>query len=172
MMHFILNTNIRFVIKSLFLLLLILMMLVIACGDDDRPPIISKSPYNITAVNGFYYKAVMGTDSVDASLSFLVVDKSGDSLPDQWVYFSRIVGDGTFISDSLKTDSTGTVTAEYIFDGLMGHAEIMAKIKNVDSVTVSVRASTLIPGINGQGQYVLFNDAYADVKNFNGTPSR
>ncbi|NOY88567.1 MAG: hypothetical protein GXO93_04130, partial [FCB group bacterium] len=87
-----------------------------------------------------------------------------------WVYFSTIIGDGSFLDDSLKTDSLGMVTAHYNFGGVLGHAEIMAKVKNIDSVTVNIRANTLIPGVNGQGQYILFSDNYSDVKDYDGAP--
>lgn len=145
--------------------------LVIACGDDGEPPVAPGTPSGVTAVNGLYYKAIMGSSSVDNPIEFTVADEDSNPMPNQWVRFSILEGDGTLSSDSLATDSVGTVTAEYTFDGALGRAEIMATVRNVDSVAVSVRANTLIPGIDGQAQYVLFNDHYSDVKDFNGNPA-
>ncbi|MGH8015616.1 MAG: hypothetical protein ACREBV_05450, partial [Candidatus Zixiibacteriota bacterium] len=41
----------------------------------------------------------------------------------------------------------------------------------LDTVNVFLRANTLIPGVGGQGQYILFSELYFDVKNFNGDPA-
>jgi len=152
------------------LLIAVISVLVTACGTDETPPVKLPPATGITPVNGFFYKAGMGTSNTDNPLKFSVVDKDNNPVVNNWVYFSVIIGDGSFLNDSLKTDSLGMVTAHYNFGGVLGHAEIMAKVKNVDSVTVNIRANMLLPGANGQGQYILFSDHYSDVKDYNGTP--
>ncbi|MCK4573218.1 MAG: hypothetical protein KAU36_02550, partial [candidate division Zixibacteria bacterium] len=148
------------------------MALLFGCGDDDPPvkppPVI---PTGMEVLNGDLYKAVMGSAEVDPALEFGVYDDDGDSLPNQWVHFRRLVGDGTFVADSVRSDTIGRATAEYVFDGSMGHAEIQAFLRDVDTVSVTMRANTLIPGTVGQAQYVLFNDRYAGVKDYNGEPA-
>ena len=137
-----------------------------SCGDD--PPTKSDPiPEGISSVAGDYIKAVMG-DTTD--IEFIVVAVNQAPIVNSWVHFSQIIGDGTFVDDSIKTNSNGIATCKYIFDGDLGHAEIQALVRDVDTISVSVRASTIIPGANGQGQYILMDDVYSDIKNFNGLP--
>lgn len=146
--------------------LLLFSFLFSSCGDDDNPtkPVVTQG---LNTVGGFYYKAVMGaTNNITFTLG--AADKS--PISGSWVQFSIILGDGTFVIDSVKTDVNGKAVCQYNFDGVLGHAEIQALVRNIDTTTVTVRANTLIPGATGQGQFILMEDRYSDIKNFNGTP--
>ncbi len=142
-----------------------------ACNKDngtEPPPVVVGG---ISADNGLYYKAVMGTSTSTPPLEFTVRDSSGNTLAGRTVLFSRIVGDGTLLLDSVKTDTVGVATMEYSFSGLRGDAILMAKVRGIDSQQVEVRANTLIPGSGGQAQYILFTDKYLDVRTYNLTPA-
>jgi hypothetical protein len=80
-------------------------------------------------------------------------------------------GDGELSHRSITTDSSGTAGFWYAFTGDSGHAVIRLVAEGIDSLDIFLRANTLIPGPHGQGQYVLFDDTFADVKNFNGLPA-
>ncbi len=134
-------------------------------GSND-----SSKPDRILAVNGLYYKAVIGSSDTDQPIMFKLTDKSNNVYANRWLKFSLMEGDGTLVADSVKTDSKGEATAVYSFDGSLGHVVIRAIYTGITPVDVTVRASTIIPGATGQGQYVLFADTYSDVKAFNGTP--
>lgn len=141
------------------------------CGGDkptDPPP--SPVSENVFSVNGDYFRALMG-NAVVRPLEFAVRDKNNNNLAGQWLYFNLLIGDGTISADSLVTDSTGIVLLSYVFDGSLGHAELEFLAKGVDTSEIQMRASTLIPGIGGQAQYILFEDTYLDCKNYNGQPS-
>ncbi len=138
------------------------------CNGDDppKPPV----PDGVTAVNGMFYRGNMGSDDMDQPLVFAVVDNKGAYVPDQWIHFSLPVGDGVISADSLKTGNDGKATLAYTFSRSLGHAEIRAIARNLDTTYVYLRANTLIPGDHGQGQYVLLDDTYADVVDYNGPP--
>ncbi|MDZ4723950.1 MAG: hypothetical protein SGI97_08625 [candidate division Zixibacteria bacterium] len=144
-----------------------------SCGGDDPkpPPNGSTGPTQIVAVNGTVYKAVMGGSGITPELKFAAQNASNANFPDQWLFFLLIEGDGTLTADSLRTDSSGTATLGYSFDGVLGHAVIRSILRNKDTINVRLRANILITGVNGQGQYVLFTDLYRDVKAFNGPPA-
>ncbi len=137
-------------------------------GPEPPPPV---APSGITADNGLYYKAVMGTSSISPALQFTVRDDNGVVAPNTTVKCVRLVGDGTVLSDSLKTNNLGQVTFPYAFNGHRGDAILMARVPGVDSEQVYVRANTLIPGNGGQAQYILLSDKYRDVKHYNGLPA-
>lgn len=145
--------------------------LVLGCGDDDNGPIGPGDPAKIVAINGVYYKGEMGDTIPDTILKFAVADKNDNYLPDQQILLNPLAGDGELSHLSITTDSTGVAGFTYAFTGSRGHARIRLMVYNIDTVDILLRANTLIPGPSGQGQYVLFNDTYADVKNFNGTPA-
>ncbi|MDH4156271.1 MAG: hypothetical protein OEW00_03230 [candidate division Zixibacteria bacterium] len=144
-----------------------LMTLAASCGDGSTD---SSKPDRILAVNGLYYKAVMGASETDQPITFKLTDKSNNAYADRWLRFSLMEGDGTLAADSVKTDSKGEATAQYSFDGSLGHAVIRAGYAGITPVDVTVRASTIIPGAAGQGQYILFSDTYKEVQAFNGSP--
>jgi hypothetical protein len=145
-----------------------LMTLAVSCGDGSNG---SSKPDRILAVNGLYYKAVMGSSQTDPPITFKLTDKSNNAYTNRWLKFSLMEGDGTLAIDSAKTDSKGEATALYSLNGSLGHAVIRATYTGITPVDVTVRASTIIPGANGQAQYVLFSDTYKEVKAFNGTPA-
>jgi hypothetical protein len=113
----------------------------------------------------------MGDTIPDTVLQFAVGDKDNHHLSDQQIQLEPIGGDGELSHRSIMTDSSGTAGFWYAFTGDSGHAVIRLVVEDVDSLDVFLRANTLIPGPHGQGQYVLFDDTYADVKNFNGPPA-
>ena len=141
--------------------------LAISCGNGAND---SSKPDRILAVNGVYYKAVMGSSQTDQPITFKLTDKSNNAYANRWLKFSLMEGDGTLATDSIKTDSRGEATVQYGFDGSLGHAVIRAAYTGITPVDVTVRASTIIPGATGQAQYVLFEDTYKEVKAFDGTP--
>ena len=142
------------------------------CGGDKPtdppPPPVSD---NVFSVNGNFFKAVMGDTITDRSLNFAVRDKENNNLSGQWLYFDLLSGDGTLSADSIKTDSAGIAHLTYAFDSLLGHAELQFLARAIDTSQFQIRANTLVPGIGGQAQYILFEDTYLDCKNFNGQPA-
>jgi len=144
--------------------------LFLGCGDNDGP----VGPGNlakIVAINGLYYKGVMGDTIPDTVLQFTVADKNNNYLPNQQIQLFLVEGDGHLNPKSITTDSSGIAGFPYAFTGDSGHAVIRLIAPDVDTLDILLRANTLIPGLHGQGQYVLFDDTYADVKNFNGDPA-
>ena len=155
-------------LRTIFVFLVTATICGCGCNGDDppKPPV----PTGVAAVNGMFYRGNMGSDDMDQPLVFAVADNKGAYVPDQWIQFSLLTGDGLISADSLKTGSDGKVTLVYTFSGNLGHAEIRAIARNLDTAYVYLRANTLIPGDHGQGQYVLLDDTYGDVVDFNGPP--
>ncbi len=160
-------------VSNMILLTAIIFMfsfLFASCGDDNpvKPP---PDPVaeGLSSVAGDHIKAVMGA-TVD--IEFVAVDSALVPAVNNWVHFSALVGDGSLVNDSVKTDTLGKAVGQYSFDGTLGHAQVQAFIRDADTVAVSVRADALITGATGQGQYVLLTDTYADIKDYNGTPER
>ncbi len=152
---------------SSLLVLIVSVCLLLACGDDDGPNGPTK-PAEIIAINGLYYKA----DSLDQRpLEFAVADNKGNFLAHQQIELQILVGDGNLSHRSITTDSGKTATFSYEFTGSLGHAVVRLTVPGIDTLDVYIRRDMLIPGVSGQGQYVLFDDTYADVKNFNGLPA-
>jgi hypothetical protein len=122
-------------------------------------------------VNGLYHRAVMGSDTTFPLDSFRIVDANHVVIPNQWIKLQILEGDGSLLSDSINTGAGGSARMNYTFNGLKGHALIRALAPlNVDTVDVVLRANTIIPGDNGQGQYVRLTDNYRTVKALNGLP--
>jgi len=144
--------------------------LFLGCGDNDGP-VGPGNPAKIVAINGLYYKGVMGDTISDTVLQFAVADKNDNYQPNQQIQLEPHGGDGELSQRSITTDSSGTAGFWYAFTGDSGHAVIRLVAEGIDSLDIFLRANTLIPGPHGQGQYVLFDDTYADVKNFNGYPA-
>ncbi len=150
---------------QLSFVILLFSFLFASCGDDD--PVKPTVDAGLNSVGGFYYKAVMGAVN---NIEFSVGSPDKVPMTGSWVHFNIIIGDGSLVNDSVQVDANGKATCQYNFDGVLGHAELQALVRNVDTTTVTLRASTLIPGVTGQGQYILMEDRYEDIKNFNGTP--
>ncbi len=132
---------------------------------------VEAAPAAIEAVNGLYYKGVMGAADQDPTMLFRVLDDIGGVLLAPWIHFSVLEGDGDLLVDSTRPGGNGMANAQYTFSGDLGHADIRAMVRDVDTVDVQFRAKAIIPGDGGQGQYILFDDTYADIKNFNGEPA-
>jgi hypothetical protein len=146
------------------------LILFFGCGDDDGP-VGPEVATGIIAFNGRYYKGNMGYPVPDTILRFAVADEDGDYLVNQQIQLHPLAGDGELSDRSIITDSSGTAGFWYAFTGDSGHAAIRLVAEGIDSLDILLRANTLIPGPHGQGQYVLFDDTYADVKKFNGDPA-
>lgn len=162
-------------LRILLLLAAVLMpsLLLLGCGDDDdnggNGPVV---PAGLATPNGTYYTGSMGDSALSPELVFAVRDAGGNNLPNQQVQLDLLEGDGELSGRSVVSGSDGLAHSWYRFNGSLGHAIIRATARNgADTADVQVRASALIPGDHGQGQYVLFDDTYADVLNFNGPPA-
>lgn len=147
---------------------LLILALMAGCGDDDDPngPVTADG---LAAVNGLYYKGTMGSADLDTAMVFAVKDKSGAYIPEKWLYFDLLEGDGQMSSDSLKSGASGTVELEYDFSGDLGHAVIRATDRQTDTIDVTLRADILTPTV--QGQYILLDDTYGDIVAYNGAPA-
>ncbi|MFH1373102.1 MAG: hypothetical protein ABII79_04840 [bacterium] len=143
--------------------------LVGSCGDDN--PTDSGKSTRIFALNGLYYKGVMGDTIADSVLMFAVLDKDDKRLLNRQIKLYQLAGDGEISHSSVVTGSTGWAGFWYAFTGDSGHAAVRLVVEGVDSMVILLRADVLIPGPGGQAQYVLFDDTYADVKKFNGPGS-
>lgn len=147
--------------------------LISSCGGDKNvnAPAPIPVPALVVSVNGNYFKAVMGDTAVDRPLNFAVRDTLNHNLAGQWIFFNLLDGDGALSADSLRTNSTGITHLTYSFNGVKGSATIQYILKNKDTAEIDLRANTVIPGVDGQAQYILFTDLYTDVKNYNGIPA-
>jgi len=127
-------------------------------------------PYAVETVYGGHFKGTMGSGIQEPDFRFRVVDEAGLPLRKPWLYFSIIEGDGTLSADSVLPDASGAIWNDYQFDGQLGHGVVRALVRDVDTLDVKVRASVLRLGAGGQGQYITFDDTYADVVALNGQP--
>ena len=131
-----------------------------------------KKPVLVRTIGGSYYKGNMGASALAPSLNFAVADAGSNFLDNLWINLRVLEGDGMLIpADSVLTNSNGLANVEYNFSGQLGHAVVSANFRDVDTIDVYLRANTIIPGLGGQGQYLLFSENYIDVKNFNGNPN-
>jgi hypothetical protein len=139
--------------------------------DTGLAAIAVQYPHQILAPNGLYYKGAMGSATQTPAMRFRPVDSRDNVTTKAWMHFRQIDGDGEITIDSAQVDATGSARAGFRFNGSRGDAVIQATIRAVDSIQVQVRASTIITGDSGQGQYILLDDHYADVRHFNGQPA-
>lgn len=131
-----------------------------------------KKPTLVRTIGGAYYKGEMGSAQLSPALTFAVADANSVLLDNLWINLRATEGDGTLIpTDSVLTNSMGFGNVSYNFSGLLGHAVIRANFRDVDTVFAYLRANTIIPGLGGQGQYILFNETLGEVRNFNGNPN-
>lgn len=143
-------------------------MFMVSCDDDSDN---SSDPDRIVTANGLCYKGSMGSNTTDNPLTFRLTDEDNDNYPYRRINFSLLEGDGELSATSVETDKDGEAVIQYLFNGSLGHAVIRAAYSDITPSDVYIRASTIIPGVDGQGQYVLFEDTYKDVKDFNGLPA-
>jgi hypothetical protein len=131
-----------------------------------------KKPASVRTLLGAYYKGLMGQSALSPALNFAVADAGSIFLDNMWISLTLLEGDGALSpADSVLTNSSGLGNVTYNFSGSRGHAIVQAYFRDVDSVSAYLRANTIIPGVGGQGQYILFTEKYLDVKNFNGNPN-
>jgi len=127
-------------------------------------------PFAVEAAFGGHFKGAMGNGIQEPDFRFRIVDEAGLPLRKPWLHFSIIEGDGTLSADSVLPDAYGAIWNDYQFDGQLGHGVVRALVRDVDTLDVKVRASVLRLGAGGQGQYITFDDTYADVLALNGSP--
>ena len=149
-----------------FCLVACLLLHITGCDSDDPPTV-----KGLVAPGGLHYKGVMGSSETDKPLLFGIEDTDDNLLSDRTIYFELLEGDGTLSADSLDTGETGLAVLTYTFSGDLGHAAIRAVAPGLDTLEVTLRADILIPGENGQGQYILVDDLYRDITAFNGPPN-
>lgn len=154
--------------RSYLLLLPLFGLLLTACSGDDGPGGGDTGSPELQAVNGFYYKGTFGSSTTDHPLDFRLVDGSGNPMAGRWVIFGVAVGDGSLASDSVQTDAAGLARAEYSFDGDLGHAELVALARSIDTLLVDIRADVVINGF--QGWFVLLTDRWSDIYDYFGAP--
>ncbi len=134
-------------------------------------------PDHIVAPNGLYYYGTWGSSLVNPALEFQVENAENVAIGGATVVLNRIEGDGTFAglggatNEMVTDDITGLARFMYNFNGSLGHAVMRLVIPSIDSMDVYLRANVLIPGAGGQGQYILFDDTYAMIEQYNGTPT-
>lgn len=141
-------------------------------GNDTTPISVRvKKPNSVRTLGSSYYTGAMGSSTLNPALRFAVADAQSLFIENLWIKLRLLQGDGLIIpADSVLTNANGLGSVSYDFSGQLGHAVISANFRNIDTIDVFLRANTIIPGIGGQGQYVLLSEKLADVKNFNGNP--
>ncbi len=128
-------------------------------------------PFAVEAVHGWHYQGEMGGGIVMPEFRFRVLDADAHTLRMPLVHFSIVEGDGSLAIDSARPDAGGVILNDYIFDGQLGYGLVRALVKDIDTTEVKVRASVIRLGADGQGQYIRFQDTYADVTALNGQPA-
>ncbi|MBN1212472.1 MAG: hypothetical protein JXA92_07830 [candidate division Zixibacteria bacterium] len=126
---------------------------------------------SLVVLNGYYYKGEMGSDVLTPPIALQALEVGSVPSQDTWIFASVIEGDGTLAADSVQPGADDTAYIEYNFDGSLGHAVIRTWIKDIDTADLYLRAATIIPGDNFQGQYALYRDTYALIQEFYGNPA-
>jgi hypothetical protein len=80
-----------------------------------------------------------------------------------------IEGDGS-LPATITANASGVATLSYSFDGQLGHAVVQLLVPGVDTIQVLIRTEALVPGVGGQGSYVLFDERYGQAKQWLGEP--
>lgn len=159
---------INFNMRHALLAMLICCTLLVACnGDGPNDPVLTSQ---LLVPNGTLYKGVMSGGSLSPLLEFEARSSDGKPLPDELIQLSVVVGDGELSGHSVLTNSWGKAAISYDFSGDLGYAVIEASaFDGQASQLVTLRADAVIPGVIGQGQYVLLGDTYSMVEALNGT---
>ena len=139
--------------------------------DTATATVVVEVPREIVSVNGLYHRGQMGAGLLAPGMQFRINDSIGTSLRKPWLGLSLLEGDGSLGADSLQPATNGIVAPTYTFDGGLGHAVIRTIVNEIDTLDVYARASTIIPGDHGQGQYILFDDLYSMILTYNGQPA-
>lgn len=119
-------------------------------------------------INRQYFKGAFGSSNQDPLIRLKVVDATANTLYKVWMKFSLLEGDGQLSAESLQTAAAGSALLTYDFSGVEGHALIRAIVPGVDTLDLTVRASTIEPGVDFQGQFIKNGDDFAVVRLFNG----
>ncbi len=120
-------------------------------------------------INRQFFKGAFGSSNQDPLIRLKVVDATANILYKVWIKFSLVEGDGQLSAESLQTAAAGNALLTYNFSGTEGHALIRAMVPGVDTLDLTVRASTIAPGVAFQGQYIKNGDDFALVRLFNGS---
>lgn len=140
-------------------------------ADTASAQVRIEVPYAIQHItNRRYFKGSFGSSDIDPLMRLKVVDNAAATLYKVWMKFSLVEGDGDLSADSLQAAAAGNALLTYDFSGVQGHALIRAMVPGVDTLDLTVRASTIAPGVDFQGQFLRNGDGYAAVKALNGLP--
>lgn len=128
-------------------------------------------PYVIQTVDGrSYFMGEFGSSIQNPQMRLRVRDFQAANLYKVWMKFQLLEGDGTISAESLQTAPAGNSLLTYDFSGTLGHATIRAMVPGYDTISLYVRASTIAPGVDFQGQYIRNGDTFGAVKALNGAP--
>ncbi len=134
--------------------------------DTAEASVTVENPTVVVADGGAYHKGTLGSSTLIPPLEFRVEDARGGVLTLPWIHLALTDGDGALTPDSLQ----GIGSASYTFSGSQTSAVVQALVRDVDTTEVHLRTNAIVPGVGGQGQYVLFGDPYAAVLALNGNP--
>jgi len=136
-------------------------------------------PTEIVPLNGLLYRvANLPGGMTYPALQFAVEDSSGARIGNVDIQLSHAAGAGSFLSTGggsisyVTTATTPPGLAEFRYlmtPGLSGSAVGRLTIPVIDTLDIYLRRNVLAPGSGGQGQYVLFNETYAEAAAWNGT---
>lgn len=140
-------------------------------ADTATTQVRVEVPASVQAVGGQYYKGTMGSSSLSPQLRFRVIDNAAFPLRKVWMHFAVADGDGILSADSLLADASGSAQVTYGFTGSASQATVRAFVPGIDTTDVSIRASAIRTGADGQGQYVLLTDTLGVVTLLNGLPA-
>ncbi|MBK7141596.1 MAG: hypothetical protein IPH75_05910 [bacterium] len=128
-------------------------------------------PYVIQTVDGrSYFMGEFGSSIQNPQMRLRVRDFQAANLYKVWMKFQLLEGDGSISAESLQTAPAGNSLLTYDFSGTLGHATIRAMVPGYDTISLYVRASTIAPGVDFQGQYIRNGDTFGAVKEMNGSP--
>lgn len=129
-------------------------------------------PFSVNTINGQHYLGTLGSSVLQPELVFLIRDEANQALTLPSLHFNLAGGDGTISADSMLPGAGGEIPFSYDFSGSAGYGLIHAFVSEIDTLEIKVRADVLRLGPDGQGQYIKFDDTYADILALIGTPAR
>jgi hypothetical protein len=145
--------------------------LILSCNGDDN----GMEPTDgdrVISLTGPVFKADVGESITDREIQFTVTDENENRVSGAWVHFALTAGGGTLSVDSAVTDGNGVASVLFSFSDSLGHATLQASSPGKTATEVLLRRSVIIPGNNGQGQFVLLSDTYTEIIALNGQPDQ
>jgi hypothetical protein len=140
-------------------------------ADTATATVRVEIPYQVSSINGLYYKGTFGGGIILPGLTLQILDQASKPLIRPWLKFSVVEGDGTLSADSVLPGSGGIIFNDYEFDGQLGYGLVRAFVPGIDTIELKVRTSVIRFGADGQGQYVKLYDNYTDIVGLNGQPA-